>query len=274
VNLEKDRSLVYTRKLIDELSKYDCKIYLPRICEGDINKTDKVVLESCDTADLIIVIGGDGSIIRAAHRAAPRNIPIFGINFGRVGYLAEIEPDDIGLIENLFSGKVNYDKRMMIEASIIRNGKSVATYTALNDIVVSHGVAARLTDIELYCNGEMIGTYRGDGLIAATPTGSTAYAMAAGGPIIDPNLDVISVVPICPHSLSKRPMIFKADSVIELKNQCSERDDLNVTVDGNDILEFGPGDTVKIVRSQLTTNLVRLNENNNGFLSVFYSKLS
>ena len=226
--------------------------------------TDRIYVE----AELIIVLGGDGFMLEAARRAAPSGIAILGINMGRVGYMTELEMDELDLIDRVFEGKYSIDERSMLKVDIrSAKGQLRSSAYALNDAVVANGVAARIVDIELSNNGELVNTYRADGLVIATPTGSTAYSLSAGGPIIDPKLSCFCVTPVCPHSLCARPLVFSDTSTLEVKNICTREKVLHLTVDGRATFDLFFGDTVIITKSQMKTKLLRVKDED------FYSKI-
>ena len=216
-------------------------------------------------ADMVVVLGGDGSILEAARRAAPRGVPVLGINLGRVGYMAELELGELDLLSRLFAvdsaGNPMWhtETRSMLGVEILTAAREVrASMYGLNDAVITNGSIARIIDIELYENGRLVTGYRAVGLIVATPTGSTAYSMSAGGPVADPRVSCFCVTPICPHSLAARPLIFPDDATLEIKNICQREKMLYLTVDGRTNCELYRGETVRIVRSPLKTRLVRL----------------
>ncbi|MBR7032307.1 MAG: NAD(+)/NADH kinase [Clostridia bacterium] len=237
----------------------------------------KVVLigenEFPENVSFAVVFGGDGSIIRAASLLCRRDVPMVGVNFGAVGYLAELECEDIPEIGRILDGDFQLDVRMMLDAEIRgSDGSSKATLTALNDIVLSNGPVAKLLSFDLLCDGVRLRNYRADGVIAATATGSTAYSLSAGGPILDPSLSAVCVTPICPHSLESRPTVLNGDSVIELNSIQCQKNSVFVTADGREGVKLESGDTLKISRSALTTRLIRLKSS--GFLEVLRNKLS
>lgn len=254
-NPEKDPSAHYYKEVAAYLRRFHCTIQ------------DEI---EADT-DLIVVLGGDGSILRAARKAAPAGIPLLGINMGRIGYMTELEISELSMLEKLFSGDYSLESRMMLGVEIIRGATRIKHLHALNDAVVSNGVVSRIAHVELFCNSRRVGHYYADGLICATPTGSTAYSLSAGGPIIDPKMNCICVTPVSPHSLQARPMIFSADSTLEIYDNHQTRGDLYLTVDGNENVRLEDGDTVKITRSDITTQLVRIKKD--GFYDVLNHKL-
>lgn len=215
-------------------------------------------------ADLMVVLGGDGTILETARRAACKGTPILGINLGRVGYMAELEMQELDLLGQLFGEDgegVAYtvEHRSMLHVELVNtNGEVRSTAYGLNDAVITNGSIARIVDIELWENGVPVTTCRSDGLIVATPTGSTAYSMSAGGPVADPRVQCFCVTPICPHSLAARPMIFPDSAVLEIKNICQREKMLYLTVDGRTNCELYRGEMVRITRSAMETKLIRL----------------
>lgn len=168
----------------------------------------------------MICLGGDGTILRAQSFAVTAGIPIVGVNFGRIGYLAELESYDNETLDRVISDISSFEKenRMLLSAELIRNGKKILSGVALNEASVARGSVSRMIDIEVSCNGQKVCGYRADGFIAATPTGSTAYAMSAGGPIIDPSIECILTLPVCPYlSVNSSPLVYSPTAVIEVK---------------------------------------------------------
>lgn len=226
-----------------------------------------------DESQLIIVMGGDGSIIDAARRSASYAIPILGINFGRLGFLAELEVRETELLMDILKGNFKTEKRMMLDVTVTRNGEAInIPYPCLNDVVLSNGPVPRLSSFDLYCDGARAARYSADGIIISTPTGSSAYSMSAGGPLIYQTMECICATPICPHSFTLRPVIFTADSVIEIRNALCRQNKMYITVDGKDHTEIFSGDTVTVKRSRDVARLVRVKEG--GLIGVLSRKLS
>jgi len=220
------------------------------------------------SADIIAVLGGDGTILESARKAAPYNVPILGINLGRLGYMAELELDELERLAEIVDGKYSLDKRMMIKVTVVdKEGKEKLSSYAVNDAVISNGSIARIIDLSLSEGGSLISNYRSDGLIISTPTGSTAYSMSAGGAVVDPRVECICVTPICPHALGSRPMIFPKNAEIEVKNICQREKMIFLTLDGRINQELVYGDTVKITESEMQTSLIRVKNN------CFYNQL-
>lgn len=229
---------------------------------GEINET----IAKCD---LIITIGGDGTILEASAYAAKFDIPLLGINTGRLGFMASMEKDELYNLSKLMSKDYKIENRMMLDCvHISEDGEK--RYTALNDVVIS-GKYSRLSDFTVSANGTMLSAVRADGLIFSTPTGSTAYALSAGGPILEPELDCIQMTPICPQSLSSRTMIFSTDKVLEADHNCREKNSLYLNVDGVITGSVEYGDKVMISRSERCVKLIDIS--GNAFFNSVNSKL-
>ena len=265
----------------EELVKYGATVLLASINKDRIfrmhkNKKEYVYLsldELYREADAVIVLGGDGSLLDAARRAAPCGKPLLGINMGRLGFMSELEMSELEQLEKLFTGEYVLDHRAMLHITVkTSTGGTRAESFALNDAVISNGSIARIVDLELYEGGELVTTYRADGVIVATPTGSTAYSMSAGGPIVDPELGCLCVTPICSHALTARPMLFRDDALIEIKNTCQREKMLYLTVDGRINFEIYRGDSVTVTRSLMSTALIRFKKS--GFYSRLQSKMN
>lgn len=260
----------------EKIEQYAEELYLPinyreRIMRSHNHKPKFTYLtpeEIYSKADLVIVIGGDGVMLEAARRATPSGIPILGINMGRVGYMTEIEMTELDMLEKIFRDEYYLDERAMLRVEIISSkGQSRFSAYALNEAVIAKGATARIIDLELSDNGRLVSEYRADGLVVATPTGSTAYSLSAGGPIIDPKLSCFCVTPICPHSLVARPLIFPDSAVLQVKNICVREKVLHLTVDGKATFDLFLGDTVVITKSSVKTKLLRIKNED------FYSKI-
>jgi len=208
-------------------------------------------------ADLIIAVGGDGTMLHAAGLAAGVDVPLLGINRGRLGFLADISPDDmLESLEQVLGGNFTRESRLQLEAQITTADGTEKTARALNDIVLQRRETGRMLDFETRIADNYVNTHMGDGLIAATPTGSTAYALSCGGPIIQPQLDAIVVVPICPHTLSDRPIVIPASQAIEVRLLAREDTKAEVSVDGHTLGEFDPNDKLVIRESEHRITLI------------------
>lgn len=198
-------------------------------------------------ADLIIAIGGDGTMLHAAGLAYGQDVPLLGVNRGRLGFLADITPGEmLESVDQVLAGNFSLESRLLLEATLERDGQSDSRAVALNDVVLQRRETGRMLDFETRIATRFVNAHSGDGLIVATPTGSTAYALSCGGPIIEPALDAVVVVPVCPHTLSDRPLVVPAAQEIEVR--LIERADTKaeVTADGHTLGELAPGDRLLI----------------------------
>ncbi len=229
--------------------------------------------EVFSSSDLVVVMGGDGSIIDAARRAAGFGIPVVGINYGRLGFLSELDDVDIASFFDILKGKFQVEERMMLEVTIERDGSQISLpYPALNEVVLSNGPRSRLSSFELCCDGTQIARYSADGIIISTPTGSSAYSMSAGGPLIYQTMECICATPVCPHSFTLRPVVFPGESVIEIKNALCRENSMYITVDGKEHIEVFSGDVIRIKKNAFSAKFARIKEG--GFVSVLNRKLS
>ncbi|MGB4914196.1 MAG: NAD kinase [Candidatus Dechloromonas phosphoritropha] len=202
-------------------------------------------------ADLAIVIGGDGTMLNAARRLARYRVPLVGVNQGRLGFMTDIARSDmLTCMDHLLDGRFSTENRMLLDADVFRDGKEIAANLALNDVVVDKGAIGRMIEFELSIDGEFIYNQRSDGLIVATPTGSTAYSLSAGGPILHPTLTGIALVPLCPHALTNRPIMVNDQVNIEVR--IIQADDSRVHFDGQVTHDLQPGDSVRLKRSEYT----------------------
>ena len=215
--------------------------------------------------ELAIIVGGDGTILRASRFYAPLDIPVFGINIGRLGFLAQAQADDTETaLEKLVNGEYKIDERTML--SIPETG-----INALNDIVIKNTNSSKTVELTVYLNGNHVCNYLADGLIVATPTGSTAYTLSAGGPVLEPSLDAVVLAPICPHTLNTRPIVIPSDETIEIRPQ-RENTSFAVYIDGQ--IELTNKKNVIIKRADKKAKIVLLNKNDDGFYTVLKEKLN
>ena len=207
--------------------------------------------------DLAIIVGGDGTLLNAARSLAEHDVPLLGINLGRLGFLADVSRETMTQsLDAILSGDYRSEDRLMLQARIERDGQRVGAADALNDVVIHKWEVARMIELETFIDGHYVNTHRSDGLIVATPTGSTAYALSGGGPILHPALDTIVLVPICPHTLSYRPIVVAGSSEIEIVINDSTHTQAQVTCDGQINLRLMPGDRVFIRRKQHKLRLI------------------
>ena len=219
--------------------------------------------------DLVIAVGGDGSIIYAAHKAIRADKPVLGINAGRLAFLAGLEGHELPLLRNLLSGEYETQRRMLLRAQILQDGQVLHEALCINDAVLSRTGAAKLTGVRVWTNGREMCEYLGDGVIVATPTGSTAYSLSAGGPIVDPVLESLLLTPICPHELSARTLLFAPETVLTM--QATTEGDVGLTCDGAEPLDVPRGAQVRIARADKSAYFIRIKADT--FMDVYHTKL-
>lgn len=261
--------------LVDHLANRACTVLADESFSDMLSPfSDKIAfVHDVYDADAVFVLGGDGTMIKGARAALDKGIPLAGINYGHLGYMTELEIGDTDMIDKIISGECRIESRMMIDVRIKRDGKYIEMkYPALNDAVISNGPVAHLMRFDMYCDGTLARRTRGDGVVISTPTGSTAYSMSAGGPVLDPCLKCICATYVCPHSLGARSVIFGGGSVITIKNISCRSTGVYLTIDGREETELLAGDEVIFSRSLKETKFIRVK--NDAFLSVLRQKMS
>lgn len=213
-------------------------------------------------ADMLVCFGGDGTILHAAKDATIHNIPILGINMGSVGFMAELEEAELAQIKRLATGEYTKEDRMMLRVRLFRGKQVVFDEYALNDAVLSKGTIARVAELDVSADGVLITQLTGDGVVIATPTGSTAYSMSAGGPIVEPGSDNLLITPVCAHQLSARPMVMAPDRIISVQLPRRSRKSVYLSVDGGKSIRISGNDRVEICRAECRTQLVKLSGKN------------
>ncbi len=227
--------------------------------------------DSASTADLAVVVGGDGTLLAAARLLSDRQVPILAINYGGLGFLTEVTREEMyPSLERVLAGEFVSEQRMMMEIHVTRNDQQVASYRALNDVVINKGTLSRMIELEMRVDGDYVSRFRSDGLIVATPTGSTAYNLSAGGPIVVPTVNAMIVTPICSHTLSNRPLVVSENVKIEIILR-STQDDVYVTVDGQVGLKLQIDDRLFVERSSVIVRLVAPTDKN--YFDVLRGKL-
>lgn len=262
-NITRDEDFSVTKSAVDCLLSLDCTVYMQEgLCHIEgvtfVSNDEVYRLSEC-----IITVGGDGTIIHAAKPAAIEKKPVIGINCGKVGFIAELEKDETNLLEALVFDNFEIEKRTMLEVSV--DGKK---YYCFNDAVIAGGTVSKITEFSLFHNGKKIEDYRADGMVFSTPTGSTAYNLSAGGPIVDATLDCIVVTPICSHSLASRTMIFSGKSDLKA---VTKTDDCYLTIDGEMAISILPSTEIQIKISSCMVLLVKIK--NSVFYEVLQTKL-
>jgi NAD+ kinase len=213
--------------------------------------------EILNQAELVVVLGGDGTLISVARLFSGRDIPILGVNLGSLGFLTEITVEELYTrLEKVLEGNPRVSERMMLEVTLHREGQQIEKCHVLNDMVINKGALARIVDLETKVNRHFLTTYKADGLIISTPTGSTGYSLSAGGPIIHPLMSCIVITPICPHTLTNRPIVVTDESVISITVASSFDEKVYLTLDGQVGFELREGDSVEVRKALMTTALV------------------
>lgn len=249
--------------IISILQKEGCEVWMDPKRRGGLEcATDLPEYKTEDDIDLLVVIGGDGTILRSVRELSDCSTPILSVNRGTVGFLAEAEIDESAtLIPELLNGGGVIDERKLIHVQALRDGKELMSGFALNEAVVAQGTIARLVDLKTEVNGEPLTTFHADGLIVATPTGSTAYSLSCGGPIVHPSLDAMILTPISPHSFNQKPVMIRGDAEVDIEVQAkkSKYSDTHVilTLDGQLYVELEADDHVKITQDKRTIKLLR-----------------
>lgn len=260
VNPHKDGASSTLEELLSILSTHN----ITAILEQDTAKIllQKDGIEASDLAaqcDYIAVLGGDGTMLNAVSRIGKTDTPVVGINIGTLGFLTSCTDDEIHiLVESLLKGDLKVVPRSLLKATLTLPNGSSSEHHALNEITINRGQTGRLVSLDAYIDGDLLNHYRADGLIVASPTGSTAYSLAAGGPLLSPIAQNFVITPICPHSLTNRSLVLADSSVIDLRQTDALEDPTTFTVDGREIIELPPGANIRVERSDRTLQLVRL----------------
>lgn len=258
-NFDKEQTAYCLEAALIELHKAGIEAYLDVSHRSHIHSSHVIFCDFIDAVghmDLILAIGGDGTIIHSARYALKHSLPLLGINVGRLGFLAQVESNELAKLGRLAHGNYKICRHMLIEA-LVDTAQGVQSCTALNDIVLSKGVRSRIVDIEISCGGKLVSEYHGDGVIFSTPTGSTAYALSAGGPVVDPSVPSIVMTPICPHSLFSRSVLFSPEKTLTAKAQyINSENDLYLSADGGRPIEVRKQGGVLIRKSQQTVQMI------------------
>ena len=259
-NLKKDSSLTVTEKVAKKLRSLGMRVLLDEKYK-EYSITGVEYYNDLPAADLIVVIGGDGSVIAASAYAVSADIPILGVNLGKVGYLTEVEPDALSVLDGLVKGEYFVEDKLLLSVECKRGGEIYTTDSlAVNDVVISHNEFLGIADFKVENSlGDCV-KYRADGIILATPQGSTAYSLSAGGPIISHDLDSIIVTPVCPHSFFNRSIVFSANERLKVTNDGES--DLNVSIDGRLFTVLNKGDECTIYAAERKMKMITFSKNN------------
>ncbi len=273
-NWHKNNSSIVVEKMKNFFSQHHVNLLIAEDKQVDFYSNDSLseqLKEWYEQLRLIIVVGGDGTILRVARDLACWDVPVLGINLGQKGFLAEIEVEQMErFLQYIVSEQYDYQERMMLEAILIREGVELGRYMALNDIVVARGPFSRIVKVDVYINSDYMESYSGDGIIIATPTGSTGYSLSAGGPIVNPNMKLSLITPICPHSLYNRSVIVGKTDTVKLRVD-SRQVQVALTVDGQVRFSLEDNDQITIKCSEKAVRLVCFHDNS--FYRLLHQKL-
>lgn len=258
VNYRKARGGRFLKILGEWFEQRGIRVVLPRCIETGEPTYVCPTIEFSEDVDIIMSLGGDGTLLGVARQVAEKGTPILGVNLGQLGFLTDLEmPDLFPSLEKLLQGDYIIESRMMLAAEVQREGSIIAGFVALNDVVINKGPISRIIRLETYVGRDYLTTYRADGIIIASPTGSTAYSLSAGGPIVNPELEVMIVTPICPHTLYARPFILSDNQKIRVVMR-SDAPEIMLTIDGQVGYPLQKNDCVVIHRADVHTNLVKV----------------
>lgn len=266
VNLSKTKAIECSKKISNLFNSKGAEVLMLKDCENcfeNFNISYYYSLEKLfEVCDIAVTVGGDGTIIHNAKYASHANKPLIGVNVGRLGFAADVEPEHIDELANLLTGEYNIQQRMLLEVELIHSDGTSENFIAVNDAIVARGQMSRIIDLTVFLNDSKITTYRADGLLFSTPTGSTAYALSAGGPVIFPEMECILITPVCPHSLISRPVLLNSDAILSVKVKAPEKASIILTVDGEINITLTDSDIVKIKKSDKTLKLLSLHKRN------------
>ncbi len=269
-NLTRDKDLEHTRNVAKSLCEFGAQIF-SNIKEIE-NTTYAEIEDAFKNADMAVVLGGDGTLIRASKYAIKYDVPILGYNIGNLGFLVELEKGEKDELSKIFTDEYEIENRIMLHVSVSRNGEEIFKSTALNDVAVSRGVISKMTHLKLSVDNKYVSDYYADGIVIATPTGSTAYSLSAGGPVVAPNLDVMIITPICAHTVTSRPMVISDKSTVDISVDIYHSEDVVVMCDGERGIELKSGDVVTVTKEERCAKLIRFGKRS--FFDVLHQKLS
>ncbi|WP_139489312.1 NAD(+)/NADH kinase [Brevibacillus dissolubilis] len=272
-NKGKPEARIVARELLHLLEEKGANVVLDEALAPTFGRNDLAcaIAQFQEQVDLVCVLGGDGTLLGIARQLAGNSLPILGINVGTLGFLSEAEPDNLEqAVDNLLSGEYHIEERSMLETRLVRKGELLATYTAMNDIGITKGSFCRIIQCMVYLDDHYVATFSGDGVIVSSPTGSTAYSLSAGGPIVAPNVNMNLLTPIAPHSLTARPMVFSADQVIRIEVDAVHQE-IGLSIDGQFGYRLEGGDEIFVSKSKHVTPLIKWKQGN--FFELIRTKL-
>lgn len=271
VNLTKEKAIECAGQIIEILQSSGAQVLMPPDCRVQFDGCGADFASSIEqlfeAAEMAVTVGGDGTIIHSAKYAALTDTPLIGVNVGRLGFAADVEMNEISGLKKLISGNYYSERRTLLDVEVCSQGDS-RHFLAVNDAVVTHGTLSKIVDFTLSLNGEEISRYRADGLLFSTPTGSTAYSLSAGGPILSPRMDCILMTPVCPHSLFSRSVLFDADSLLSVTVKIPSGCSCVLSIDGETNISINEDDVININKSVKSLTLMSINKRN------FYRKLN
>lgn len=260
-NLLKENLKTSLNNIVDVLLSFNINVFIPSIL-GEASELDSCNLTTdcaIEKSDIVIAAGGDGTIIRVAKQAAFKGKPILGINFGRLGFTSGLEKEDLFKLRRLVVGEYNIQSKIMLMIEVIK-GDTRLKYYAINDAVISRGELSKTIDLDILVQDTEVCSYRSDGIIFATPMGSTGYSLSAGGPIVDPEMRCILMTPICPHSMFARPSIFNANTKLKVKVSARESVGAFLTIDGDKVVEIESSDFIEISVSDYSVEMITFDQ--------------
>jgi NAD+ kinase len=273
VNFTKDSKLDFTASIVNWLNNNNCDVLLPysiteKLLSNQKSYENEFIYKN---SDFILVLGGDGTMLGAARNVSKYGTPILGINMGRLGFMTDVEINDtFEALEKVIAGKYEIEERMMLEANIINKSGDKKNFLCLNEICIAKGIMSKMLSLQININDGYFDSYHADGILIATPTGSTAYSLSAGGPIVNPMVNVLLITPICPHSLSARAIIVSENEVIGI-NIAEFHQDSYLTVDGQENYKINENDSIIIKKAKCATKLIKVS--NRSFYDVLRTKL-
>ena len=237
-----------------------CLPFKPEGGEGQFGVACRPLQQELRSADLLIAFGGDGTILHLARASAMRGVPVLGVNLGSLGFMSDLEVGEMGLLKELSRGRYRREKRMMLDVSVLREGRTVYQNSALNDAVVSKGAVARVIRLQVSAGEERLGIFYGDGVVVATPTGSTGYSLSAGGPVVEPTAQNFVISPICAHTVFSKSFVLSAAGTVTVAPAEANRKQAFLSVDGGKAFSLRQGDKVRVCRSRYETELLWLTD--------------
>lgn len=274
-NLTRENAYFVTLNVYKELKNLNAQIVFSNEFENELKQLevefldDEALYRECD---IMIAIGGDGTIIHSAHKCAEYGKQILGINAGRLAFMAGLEEQELHLLKNIINGEYETDVRMMLRCDLYENNILVSTNYCLNDAVIARGISIKMCDISVKCDGRLVNDYYADGIIVSTPTGSTAYSLSAGGPVIEPTIESIAITPICTHSLFSRSLIFKPVSTIEITVKNTDIGDPTLSCDGCKAIRLTENSRIVIKKAEFSAHFIRIKSDT--FIDVLSQKLA